>query len=80
MILQFTKTDSLFGQNFDVITPAIIILIIVSFMQMKLLGITNVDFDVIGRLIISSLSVRYWRKSGSIMYSTLAIHRFQESQ
>jgi hypothetical protein len=37
-------------------------------MPMKLLGITNVDFDVIGqRLIRSSISVRYWRKSGSIM-------------
>jgi hypothetical protein len=32
-------------------------------MQMKLLGITNVDFDVIGqRLIRSSISVRYWRE------------------
>jgi hypothetical protein len=37
-------------------------------MQMKLLGTTNVDFYVIGqRLIRSSTSVRYWRKSGSIM-------------
>jgi hypothetical protein len=37
-------------------------------MQMKLLGITNMDFDVIGqRLIRYSISVRYWRKSGSIM-------------
>jgi hypothetical protein len=37
-------------------------------MQMKLLGITSVDFDVIGQqLIRSSLSVRYWRKSGNKM-------------
>jgi hypothetical protein len=37
-------------------------------MQMKLLGITNVDFDTIGqRLIRSSISIRNWRKSGSIM-------------
>jgi hypothetical protein len=37
-------------------------------MQMKLLGITNMDLDVIGqRLIRCSISVRYWRKSGSIM-------------
>jgi hypothetical protein len=35
---------------------------------MKLLGITNVDFDVIDQqLIRSSVSIRYWRKSGSIM-------------
>jgi sorting nexin-29 len=32
-------------------------------MQMKLLGITNVDFDVIGqRLTRFSISVRYWKK------------------
>jgi hypothetical protein len=32
-------------------------------MQIKLLGITNVDFDVVGQqLIRSSISVRYWRK------------------
>jgi hypothetical protein len=32
-------------------------------MQMKLLGITNVDFDVIGqRLIKFSVSGRYWRR------------------
>jgi hypothetical protein len=37
-------------------------------MQMKLLGISSVDFDVIGqRLIRSSISVRYWRKSESTM-------------
>lgn len=36
-------------------------------MQMKLLGITNVDFDVtIQELIRSAISVRYWR-SGGIM-------------
>jgi hypothetical protein len=35
-------------------------------MQMKLLGIINVDFDVIGqRRIRFSVSVGYWRKSGS---------------
>jgi hypothetical protein len=39
---------------------------------MKLLGITDVDFNVIGkRLIRSSISVRYWRKSGSIMNGTV---------
>jgi hypothetical protein len=37
-------------------------------MQIKLLGITNVDFDVIGQLLIrSSISVRYCRKDGSIL-------------
>jgi hypothetical protein len=37
-------------------------------MQMKLLGTTNVGFDIIGqRLIRFSISVRYWRKSASIM-------------
>jgi hypothetical protein len=37
-------------------------------MQMKLLGITNVDFNVtVQRLIRSSISVRYWRKSGNII-------------
>jgi hypothetical protein len=36
-------------------------------MHMKLLGIANVDFDVIGRLIRFSISVGYRRKSGSIM-------------
>jgi hypothetical protein len=37
-------------------------------MQMKLLGITNVDFEVIDlRLIIFPISGRYWRKNGSIM-------------
>jgi hypothetical protein len=37
-------------------------------MEMKLLGTTNVGFDVISqRLIRFSISVRYWRKSGSIM-------------
>jgi hypothetical protein len=33
---------------------------------MKLLGITNVDFNVtVQRLIRSSISVTYWRKSGN---------------
>jgi hypothetical protein len=37
-------------------------------MPINLLEITNADFDVTGQqLIISSISVRYWRKSGSIM-------------
>jgi hypothetical protein len=37
-------------------------------MQMKLFGTANAAFDVIGqRLIRFSISVRYWRKSGSIM-------------
>jgi hypothetical protein len=37
-------------------------------MQMKLLGITNVDFDEINqRLIKFSVSGRYWGKNGSIM-------------
>jgi hypothetical protein len=31
-------------------------------MQMKLLGIANVDFDVIGQRLIRSVSLRYWRK------------------
>jgi hypothetical protein len=34
-------------------------------MQMKLLGITSVGFDVIS--VIFSIFVRYWRKNGSIM-------------
>jgi hypothetical protein len=35
-------------------------------MQLKLVGITNVDFDVIGQQVIrSSTSVRYCRKSGT---------------
>jgi hypothetical protein len=34
----------------------------------KFTGDNNVDFDVIGqRLIKSSISVRHWRRSGSIM-------------
>jgi hypothetical protein len=41
-------------------------------MKVKLLGITNVDFDIIGQqLIISSVSIRYWRKSGGIMNGTV---------
>jgi hypothetical protein len=37
-------------------------------MQMKLFGITDVDFNVIGQqLIRCSISVRCWRKSRSIM-------------
>jgi hypothetical protein len=36
-------------------------------MQMKLLGAMNVDFDIIGQVIRSSIFVRYWGKSGSIM-------------
>jgi hypothetical protein len=41
-------------------------------MQIKLLGITNVHFDVVGqRLIISSIFVTYWRKSGSIIIHPL---------
>jgi hypothetical protein len=45
----------------------------------ELMGTTNAAFDVIGRLIRFSISVRYWRKSGSIMARTSAIYRFQES-
>jgi hypothetical protein len=38
-------------------------------MHMKLLGITSADFDVIGqRLIRSSVSIRYWRESGSTVH------------
>jgi hypothetical protein len=37
-------------------------------MQMKLFGITDVYFDVIGqRLIRFSISTRHWRKIGSVM-------------
>jgi hypothetical protein len=37
-------------------------------MQMKLLGITSVEFDIMSQqLLRSSISIRYWRKSGSIM-------------
>jgi hypothetical protein len=37
-------------------------------MQMKLLGITSVDFDIIDQVLIGfSVSDRYWRKNGSIM-------------
>jgi hypothetical protein len=37
-------------------------------MQMKLLGITNVDSSIRDqRLIKFSISGRYWRKNGSIM-------------
>jgi hypothetical protein len=49
-------------------------------MQMKLLGITSVDFDVIDQQLITvSISGRYWRKKGVEWYSALAVHRFQES-
>jgi hypothetical protein len=38
-------------------------------MQMKLLGITNVDFDVTDQQQIrSSVSVRYWRNVGVYWY------------
>jgi hypothetical protein len=44
-------------------------------MQVKLLGITSEDFDVIGQqLIRCSISVRYWRKSGIIMVQFNSIH------
>jgi hypothetical protein len=46
-------------------------------MQMKLLVITNVDFDVIGRLIRSSISVRYWTRSGSTMVQQ-GLHQLSE--
>jgi hypothetical protein len=36
-------------------------------MQIKLLGITIVDFDIIDQLVKFSVSGRYWRKNGSIM-------------
>jgi hypothetical protein len=37
-------------------------------MQMKLLGITNVDFDATVQQVIKfSVSSKYWRKNGSIM-------------
>jgi hypothetical protein len=50
-------------------------------MQINLLGITNVDFDVRGqRLVTFSVSVRYWKKKmGVEWYSTSAIYKFQES-
>jgi hypothetical protein len=42
-------------------------------MRVILLVATNVDFDVTGRrLIISSISLRYWRKSGSIIAQYLS--------
>jgi hypothetical protein len=42
-------------------------------MQMKLLGITNADLDVIDKCPIRfSKSVRYWRKSGSIMVQNIS--------
>jgi hypothetical protein len=47
---------------------------------MKLLGITNVDFDRIGqRLIRSSIYVRYWRKSGSIMVQYISSVDFKKA-
>jgi hypothetical protein len=37
-------------------------------MQMKLLGITGVDFGVIDQQLIKfSVSGRYWKKNGNIM-------------
>jgi hypothetical protein len=37
-------------------------------MQMKLLGFTNVDFDITDQQLIKfSVSGRNWRKNGSIM-------------
>jgi hypothetical protein len=38
-------------------------------MQMKLLAVANVDFNVIDQqhLIKSPVSARYWRKNGNIM-------------
>jgi hypothetical protein len=37
-------------------------------MQMKLLGITSVDFDVIDQQLITfSVFGRYWRKNGSMI-------------
>jgi hypothetical protein len=42
-------------------------------MQMKFLGVTSADFDVMGQqLIRTSISVRYWRKSGSIMVQCIS--------
>jgi hypothetical protein len=43
-------------------------------MQMKLLGVTSLVFDEIGQqVIISFVSVRYWRKSGNVMVQQLFI-------
>jgi hypothetical protein len=37
-------------------------------MQMKISGITNVDFGIIDQLLIKfSISSRYWTKNGSLM-------------
>jgi hypothetical protein len=37
-------------------------------LQMKLLGITSMDFDIIDQLLMRySIFIKYWRKSGSIM-------------
>jgi hypothetical protein len=44
-------------------------------MQMKLLGIINDDFDVIGRVIRFSIFVRYWRKIESIVVQYVWISR-----
>jgi hypothetical protein len=47
---------------------------------MKLLGIISEGFDVTDQLMIRSFAiVRYWRKNWSAIYSTLTIHRLQES-
>jgi hypothetical protein len=43
-------------------------------MQMKLLGIPNVDFDVIDqRLVNVSISGRYWSKNGNTWVSKMKI-------
>jgi hypothetical protein len=42
-------------------------------MQMKLLGMTIVGYDIIGRLIRSFISIRYWRKSGSMMVQYIMV-------
>jgi hypothetical protein len=49
-------------------------------MQMKLLGITNVDFGMINqRLIKLSTSDRYWKKMGVLWCNASDIYKFQES-
>jgi hypothetical protein len=41
-------------------------------MEMKLLGIINVDFDVTDKLMIVSVPVKYWRKNGSVMVQCIS--------
>jgi hypothetical protein len=46
-------------------------------MQMELLGISSIDFDVDRLLITYSIFIRYWIRNGSLMRQYIT-YRFQE--